>query len=318
MEILFCVPHNQLYIFAAIVALAAFAQDEYDRNRVQGAQSSPTQSELCFGEIVFVPDSSSCFTSQELLKAAGLPVSGKKDDLIARLLEADAVEPVESKEALVSSETSPAAQKPEAAVVPDEPVVIEPVVEEVVEVMLSTGVQHPREAAEEAALELERPAKRARVSDVVAPTTQVISATAESAAMIVEKLVAVAPPAPLSQIAPPEPLEQEEPPEYNFEPEVVDLSSSDMYLDTVRATLTKKRGFTLTDSDFPQLQINRSALDFDFERLCSVTLSHNNIYACLVDGKYFQGRGKKSPAYAHSIAEDKHVFINLTTLKVRW
>lgn len=64
-------------------------------------------------------------------------------------------------------------------------------------------------------------------------------------------------------------------------------------------------------------QINRSALDFDFERLCSVTLSHNNIYACLVDGKYFQGRGKNSPAYAHSIAEDKHVFINMTTLKVR-
>lgn len=64
-------------------------------------------------------------------------------------------------------------------------------------------------------------------------------------------------------------------------------------------------------------QINRQALDFDFERLCSVTLSHNNIYACLTDGKYFQGRGKTSPAYAHSIAEDHHVYINLTTLKVR-
>lgn len=63
--------------------------------------------------------------------------------------------------------------------------------------------------------------------------------------------------------------------------------------------------------------MNRSALDFDFERLCSVTLSHNNIYACLTDGKYFQGRGKNSPAYAHSIAEDKHVYINLTTHKVR-
>lgn len=57
-------------------------------------------------------------------------------------------------------------------------------------------------------------------------------------------------------------------------------------------------------------------LDFDFERLCSVTLSHNNIYACLVDGKYFQGRGKSSPAYAHAIAEDKHVYINLSTQKV--
>jgi U4/U6.U5 tri-snRNP-associated protein 2 len=64
------------------------------------------------------------------------------------------------------------------------------------------------------------------------------------------------------------------------------------------------------------LQINRNVLDFDFERLCSVTLSHNNIYACLTNGKYFQGRGKTSPAYAHSIAEDNHVFINLSTQKV--
>ena len=30
-------------------------------------------------------------------------------------------------------------------------------------------------------------------------------------------------------------------------------------------------------------------LDFDFEKLCSVSLSNNNVYACLVCGKYFQG-----------------------------
>ena len=30
-------------------------------------------------------------------------------------------------------------------------------------------------------------------------------------------------------------------------------------------------------------------LDFDFEKLCSVSLSHLNVYACLVCGKYFQG-----------------------------
>ena len=30
-------------------------------------------------------------------------------------------------------------------------------------------------------------------------------------------------------------------------------------------------------------------LDFDFEKLCSVSLSHINVYACLVCGKYFQG-----------------------------
>ena len=35
--------------------------------------------------------------------------------------------------------------------------------------------------------------------------------------------------------------------------------------------------------------INRSILDFDFEKLCSVSLSNHNVYACLVCGKYFQG-----------------------------
>lgn len=44
-------------------------------------------------------------------------------------------------------------------------------------------------------------------------------------------------------------------------------ASSDLYLDTV----------------------NRQMLDFDFEKLCSVSLSNLNVYACLVCGKYFQG-----------------------------
>lgn len=59
--------------------------------------------------------------------------------------------------------------------------------------------------------------------------------------------------------------------------------------------------------------INRRALDFDFEKLCSVTLANSNVYACLVCGKYFAGRGKSSPAYAHSLDPEleHHVFINL-------
>ncbi|KAG2022781.1 ubiquitin C-terminal hydrolase Ubp10 [Coprinopsis cinerea AmutBmut pab1-1] len=77
-------------------------------------------------------------------------------------------------------------------------------------------------------------------------------------------------------------------------PPATDLRSSDLYLDT----------------------INRQALDFDFEKLCSVSLSNINIYGCLVCGKYFQGRGRNSYAYAHSIHEDHHVFINLETTKV--
>lgn len=35
--------------------------------------------------------------------------------------------------------------------------------------------------------------------------------------------------------------------------------------------------------------IDRKRLDFDFEKLCSVSLSNVNVYACLVCGKYYQG-----------------------------
>lgn len=62
--------------------------------------------------------------------------------------------------------------------------------------------------------------------------------------------------------------------------------------------------------------IDRSVLDFDFEKLCSVSLSNINVYACLVCGRYFQGRGPKSHAYFHSLDEDHHVYINLETQKV--
>ncbi|PGH15863.1 hypothetical protein AJ80_05394 [Polytolypa hystricis UAMH7299] len=62
--------------------------------------------------------------------------------------------------------------------------------------------------------------------------------------------------------------------------------------------------------------IQRSVLDFDFEKLCSVTLSNINVYACLVCGTYFQGRGPKSHAYFHALDAGHHVFINMETKKV--
>nr|CAD7424170.1 unnamed protein product [Timema monikensis] len=61
--------------------------------------------------------------------------------------------------------------------------------------------------------------------------------------------------------------------------------------------------------------INRQVLDFDFEKLCSVSLSRINVYACLVCGKYFQGRGNNTHAYTHSVSESHHVFLNLHTLR---
>jgi U4/U6.U5 tri-snRNP-associated protein 2 len=62
--------------------------------------------------------------------------------------------------------------------------------------------------------------------------------------------------------------------------------------------------------------IDRKVLDFDFEKLCSVTLSNINVYACLVCGKYYQGRGPKSQAYFHSLEEGHHVYVNMETKKV--
>ncbi|KAK8735495.1 hypothetical protein OTU49_005414 [Cherax quadricarinatus] len=61
--------------------------------------------------------------------------------------------------------------------------------------------------------------------------------------------------------------------------------------------------------------INRHMLDFDFEKLCSVSLSRINVYACLVCGKYFQGRGPNTHAYTHSVSDGHHVYLNLQTLR---
>ncbi|VDO01711.1 unnamed protein product [Rodentolepis nana] len=79
--------------------------------------------------------------------------------------------------------------------------------------------------------------------------------------------------------------------EVNNETKDTDLSRSCPYLDT----------------------INRNMLDFDFEKLCSVSLSHLNVYACLVCGNYFQGRGPNTHAHTHSVNENHHVFLNLET-----
>jgi len=57
--------------------------------------------------------------------------------------------------------------------------------------------------------------------------------------------------------------------------------------------------------------INRTLLDFDFEKACSITGNNFNVYACLVCGKYFQGRGTHTQAYTHALQEGHHVFKNL-------
>jgi U4/U6.U5 tri-snRNP-associated protein 2 len=69
--------------------------------------------------------------------------------------------------------------------------------------------------------------------------------------------------------------------------------------------------------DCPYLDtIARQNLDFDFERCCSVSLSHVNVYACLVCGKFFQGRGLSTHAYTHSLETGHHMFMKLDNGKV--
>ena len=73
----------------------------------------------------------------------------------------------------------------------------------------------------------------------------------------------------------------------------------------------------ISRSDCPYINtVNRFALDFDFEKVCSETMTNVNVYACLVCGKYLHGRGTGTPAYTHSMEEDHHIFMNLSELKV--
>jgi len=59
--------------------------------------------------------------------------------------------------------------------------------------------------------------------------------------------------------------------------------------------------------------IQRSVLDFDLEPACSVSLVKGpHIYACLVCGKYFRGRGSSTPAYTHAVEESHFVFCHLS------
>jgi len=78
----------------------------------------------------------------------------------------------------------------------------------------------------------------------------------------------------------------------------------------------KKRRRVQTEArrDCPYLSsINRTVLDFDFEKVCSVSLSSLNPYCCLACGTFFQGRGKHTQAYTHAVQEGHYVWINLQT-----
>lgn len=69
-------------------------------------------------------------------------------------------------------------------------------------------------------------------------------------------------------------------------------------------------------NDCPYLgTIEPKNLDFDVPFYCSISLSTQSVYACLVCGKFFKGRGPQSYAYYHSMDHDHNVYVNLSSLK---
>jgi len=63
-------------------------------------------------------------------------------------------------------------------------------------------------------------------------------------------------------------------------------------------------------------QINRRILDFDNRKLCSETMGSLNVYACLVCGKYFQGRTRGTPAYSHALKSSHKMYIHLADSRI--
>ena len=108
----------------------------------------------------------------------------------------------------------------------------------------------------------------------------------------------------------------------NEEEELLDEASSSMQdieegeERSAYSATSRQQAPTEGYSDLYLDTIDRSVLDFDFEKLCSVTLSNINVYACLVCGKYYQGRGPKSHAYYHALEVGHHVYVNMQTKKV--
>jgi U4/U6.U5 tri-snRNP-associated protein 2 len=66
---------------------------------------------------------------------------------------------------------------------------------------------------------------------------------------------------------------------------------SDDNNDAAVVPVVKRQRRVVSADECPYLDtVNRAVLDFDFEKVCSVSLLSTNIYGCLVCGKYFQVR----------------------------
>lgn len=145
------------------------------------------------------------------------------------MMEADAAKPMETipEESTQGDDdvVAPPPQEEPVAPSPITAVELQPEIASIPETVPSTT--HAREEEEDVEM-MERPAKRARVSEVL---------VAVEIPAQVEPTVEVVQTPQVDVIELEGAIEEEEPPEYNFEPEVVDLSASDLYLDTVRMLL---------------------------------------------------------------------------------
>lgn len=63
-------------------------------------------------------------------------------------------------------------------------------------------------------------------------------------------------------------------------------------------------------------QIDRSILNFDFEKKCQITFFENDVYCCLICNKYLQGKTPGTKAYNHSLEFNHNFFISLDTSKI--
>lgn len=62
--------------------------------------------------------------------------------------------------------------------------------------------------------------------------------------------------------------------------------------------------------------VNRHLLDFDLIFACGICLTVQNVYCCLVCGKYLEGLGTSSHAWLHSLESQHFIFINTKTCEI--
>lgn len=61
------------------------------------------------------------------------------------------------------------------------------------------------------------------------------------------------------------------------------------------------------------LEVNRRVLDFDFEKVCCVTLATADVGVCLACGRFFHGRAPSTPAFLHALNEEHPLYMSLAS-----